>query len=244
MTLRHIVWRLREEFYPERHPYDELTGCDTSGMMHRRRLGSDSEDYQPVDPDVFRATLAHIEEDFSRFTFVDIGCGKGRALLLAEEYDFREIIGVEFSPRLSKIAAANAAKIGSQRISVVCDDARQFEFPPEPLVVFLYNPFSGEIFRSVMQRLAQASKALYQSPDNRQGPVGHGFSDVSAPSSSGVSAPETLQQSFASALYIAYVNALHAKVISADPRMNLIASDDWCAIWKRDACEAVPKRSK
>ena len=194
MTLRHLVWRLREEFYPEKHPYDEMTGCDTSGMIHRRRLSPDAEDYQPVDPDVFRAALAHIEEDFSRCTFIDLGCGKGRALLLAEEYDFGKIVGVEFSRRLAKIAATNAARIGSQRILVVRSDARQFQFPPDPLVVFLYNPFSGNIFRSVMQRLAQHPNALY----------------------------------------LVYVNPLHAELISIDPRMKIVASDDWCTIWKRE----------
>jgi SAM-dependent methyltransferase len=161
MTLRHLVWRLREEFYPERHPYDVLTGCDTSGMVHHRRLGPDAEDYQPIDPDVFRAALAYIQEGFCPFTFVDLGCGKGRALLLAEEYDFQSIVGVEFSGQLAKIAAANAAKIGSQRISILHADVRVFQFPPVPLVVFLYNPFSGEIFRSVMDRLRNHAQALY-----------------------------------------------------------------------------------
>src|SRR5579872_6214005 len=108
MTLRHMIWRLREEFYPERHPFDILTGCDTSGMIHRRRLGPDATDYQPVDPDVFRATMAHIEEDFSQFTFVDIGCGKGRALLLADDFNFARIVGVDFSKRLIRIASRNA----------------------------------------------------------------------------------------------------------------------------------------
>ncbi len=89
MTLRHILWRLREEFYPEKHPYDLLMGCDSSGMIHRRWLGWEATDYQAVDPDVFRATVAHIAGqpggDLSRFTFVDLGCWKGRALLLVEE---------------------------------------------------------------------------------------------------------------------------------------------------------------
>jgi SAM-dependent methyltransferase len=161
MTLRHLVWRLREEFYPEKHPYDEETGCDTSGMIHRRRLGPHAEDYQPVDPEVFRTSLEHIPEDLAAFSFVDIGCGKGRALLLAEEYAFRKIIGVESSRKLAKIASANAAKIGSTRISVLHSDARRFEFPPEPLVIFLYNPFSGEILRSVMKQLGQHPSALY-----------------------------------------------------------------------------------
>ena len=45
MTLRHILWRLREEFYPEKHPYDLLMGCDTSGMIHWCRLGPEATDY-------------------------------------------------------------------------------------------------------------------------------------------------------------------------------------------------------
>jgi SAM-dependent methyltransferase len=193
MGLRHLVWRLREEFYPERHPYDALTGCDTSGMIHHRRLGPEAEDYQPIDPDIFRAALAHIDEDFSQFIFIDLGCGKGRALLLAEEFDFQKIIGVEFSQPLTKIAAANAAKVGSHRIFTVNTDVRQFQFPPGPLIVFLYNPFSGGIFRAVMDRL----------------------------------------RTHQSTLYIVYVNPVHGEVMSADGRMKIAATDEWCTVWKR-----------
>ncbi len=161
MTLRHLVWRLREEFYPEKHPFDYLTGCDTSGMVHRHRIAAESEDYQAIDPDIFRACLAHIREDLSRFTFIDLGCGKGRPLLLAEEYNFRRIIGVEISGRLAKVAAANAARVESQRISVVCADARRVRFPSGPLVVFLFNPFRAEILAAVAQRLSQHTNELY-----------------------------------------------------------------------------------
>jgi SAM-dependent methyltransferase len=161
MNLRNITWRLREEFRPEKHPYDVLMGCDTSGMIHHRRLGSDAEDYQPIDPDVFRATMAHIDEDYSKFTFVDLGCGKGRALLLAEEYEFRKIVGVDFAKNLAEIASGNATIVGSERITVVHGDAREFDFPPGPLVVFLYNPFSASITRGVMQRLISHTEPFY-----------------------------------------------------------------------------------
>jgi SAM-dependent methyltransferase len=160
-----MLWRLREEFYPEKHPYDLLMRCDTSGMIHRRRLGLDATDYQAVDPDVFRATMAHIAgqpgEDLSRFTFVDLGCGKGRALLLAEECEFKKIVGVDFSKRLVKIASRNAAIVESQRITVGHCDVRDFDFPPGPLVVFLYNPFSERITRGVMQRLNSRPEPFY-----------------------------------------------------------------------------------
>jgi SAM-dependent methyltransferase len=193
MTLRHLVWRLREEFCPEKHPYDDLTGCDTSGMMHRSRLGGDAEDYQAIDPDIFRACMAHIREDFSQFTFVDIGCGKGRPLLMAEEYGFQRIIGVELSRSLAKVAEANARRIGSQRISVEHGDARDFQFPDGPLVVFFFNPFSGETLQIMMRNLARHSGDLY----------------------------------------VVYINPLHAEVVSADGNLKVLASDDWCMVWKR-----------
>jgi SAM-dependent methyltransferase len=160
-----MLWRLREEFYPEKHPYDLLLGCDTSGMIHWRRLGPEATDYQAVDPDVFRATMAHIAgkpgEDLSRFTFVDLGCGKGRALLLAEECEFKKIVGLDFAKPLVKIASRNAAIVKSQRITVIHGDARDFDFPPGPLVVFLYNPFSERITRGVMQRLNSHANTVY-----------------------------------------------------------------------------------
>jgi SAM-dependent methyltransferase len=196
MTLRHIIWRLREEFYPEKHPYDLLMGCDTSGMIHWRRLGSEATDYQAVDPDVFRATMAHIArqpaEDLSRFTFVDLGCGKGRALLLAEEYEFKKIVGVDFAKHLVGIAARNAAIVESKRITVSHGEVRGFDFPPGPLVVFLYNPFSERITRGVMQRLTTRPEPFY----------------------------------------IAYVNPLHAEAVSSQPGAEIVAKDDWCAIWR------------
>jgi SAM-dependent methyltransferase len=200
MTLRHILWRLREEFYPEKHPFDVENACDTSGMIYWRRLGAEATDYQPVDPDVFRAAIAHVIEQIDRqgnesvadFTFVDLGCGKGRALLLAEVYDFKQIVGVDFSARLIRVASRNAAKARSPRIRVVRGDVREFDFPPGPLVVFLYNPFSARIARSVMQRLSSH-------PDP---------------------------------FYVAYVNPLHADVISSLAGAELVAKDDWCMVWR------------
>jgi SAM-dependent methyltransferase len=193
--LRHLAWRLGEEFYPQKHPYDILNGCDTSGMIHRRRLGSEATDYQAIDPDVFHATIAHICEDFSQFTFVDLGCGKGRALLLAEEYAFKKIVGVDFAKELATIASKNAARVGSSRISVVHRDARQFDLPPGPLLIFMYNPFSADILRTVMQRLL-----CYTRP-----------------------------------FYLAYVNPLHADVISSARAAEIVAKDHWCTIWRFSA---------
>ena len=70
-------------------------------------------------------------------------------------------MGVDFAKALVEIALRNAAAVGSQRIKVVHGDAREFRFPPGPLVVFLYNPFSAQITRSVMQRLSGHPDTFY-----------------------------------------------------------------------------------
>jgi SAM-dependent methyltransferase len=96
--------------------------------------------------------------DFSLFTFVDLGCGKGRVLLMASDYPFKKIIGVEFMPELHRVAQKNFAGYSNdlqrcRQIETLCMDARDFQFPLEPLVVYLFNPFSEPTFAHVLENL-------------------------------------------------------------------------------------------
>jgi SAM-dependent methyltransferase len=95
------------------------------------------------------------------FTFIDFGSGKGRVLLMASEYPFKRIIGVEFIPELHRAAEENIARYASQRqqcrqIETLCMDARDFQFPDDPLVVYLFNPFSESTFARVLENLRQS----------------------------------------------------------------------------------------
>ncbi|MBZ5489392.1 MAG: class I SAM-dependent methyltransferase [Acidobacteriia bacterium] len=49
------------------------------------------------------------------FTFIDLGSGKGRALLMAAQYGFKRIIGVEFMPELHRVAQENIRKYTAHR---------------------------------------------------------------------------------------------------------------------------------
>jgi SAM-dependent methyltransferase len=116
--------------------------------------------YQPIEADLFRDVIGGLEVDYSQFTFIDLGSGKGRALLLATEFPFRCIIGVELLPELHAIAHQNVGKYqqGSQRsrVELFCGDARQFCFPPEALVVFLFDPFPEHVLQEVIDNLEQS----------------------------------------------------------------------------------------
>lgn len=96
-------------------------------------------------------------------SFVDLGCGKGRALILAAQLPFREVIGVEVSPVLSRIASDNVAKYLAcptvepkcRKVRVECVSALDFEFPDTDLLIYMYRPFIGRVFTGVADRMLE-----------------------------------------------------------------------------------------
>jgi SAM-dependent methyltransferase len=98
------------------------------------------------------------------FTFIDLGSGMGRAVLLASRFPFRAAIGVELHPTLARIARKNLSLWrASQRplapMKIVCGDALGFQFPPGPCVVFLFNPFRAPVLRRLAAAWASAFAA-------------------------------------------------------------------------------------
>lgn len=116
-------------------------------------------------------------------TFLDLGCGMGRALVVASEYNFTRIVGVDLSSYLCRTARQNADVVAQQfpertRIEVIEADATEVDLPGGPLVVFLYNPFGRQTLAKVLSRLEAASATrlvniVYQNP------VGHDLIDAS-----------------------------------------------------------------
>jgi hypothetical protein len=106
-------------------------------------------------------------EELREFTFIDLGSGKGRSLLLASDYPFRRIIGVELIPELHAIAEKNIAAYnaearggqGCRDIQAVSGDAREFEFPVGSLFVYLFNPFPVSVHERVLENLRVSLEA-------------------------------------------------------------------------------------
>src|SRR5580693_6712239 len=142
----------------------------TSGTVgwRARLLGAFHSPYQPTEPALFREMMASLPIAFEEFTFVDVGSGKGRTLLMASEYPFRKIMGVELIAELHRVAEENirAYKSATQRcsqIEAVCADAREFSFPGGPLVLYLFNPLPKQALSEVLGRL-QTSWAQARRP--------------------------------------------------------------------------------
>lgn len=133
-----------------------------------RLLGTLHSPYQPTESTLFHEMLDGLKIDFREFTFLDLGSGKGRTLLMASDYPFRRIIGIELFPALHAIAENNIAgyKRDSQLcfdLKSICGDARDFQFPSEPTLLYLFNPLPASGLQVVLENLEQS---LQRSPRN------------------------------------------------------------------------------
>src|SRR5262245_16419063 len=89
--------------------------------------------------------------------FLDLGSGKGRIVLMAARYQFRRIIGVELSERLNAIARRNVAacrlRLRCPDIELITADVLDYRIPDEVSVAYMFNPFRGPIFYTVLENL-------------------------------------------------------------------------------------------
>jgi SAM-dependent methyltransferase len=138
----------------------EYLTADAGAKEHGRRYEAATVEQMAL----LMGKLSHL--DLSRFSFVDLGSGKGRALFIASEFPFKRIVGVEYARELHDVAVRN---IGTYRnpaqrcfdIRSICDDASAYEFPVEPTICFMNNPFDEVLVAKVGAALA---KRLAQSP--------------------------------------------------------------------------------
>jgi hypothetical protein len=129
-----------------------------AGLSVRGPNREHGHEYRPSPCALFEWTVSAIDYDFSRLTFVDYGAGKGRVLLLASQFPFRAIGGIEFAEELHDDATMNIAQFPRSRmrcrnVECVLDDASQVGPPEGEAVHYFFNPFSREVFAEVLHNL-------------------------------------------------------------------------------------------
>lgn len=155
--------RLRQRYGDAEYDWDHRVNTTSAAVGWRDRLlGLFHSPYQPTEPALFHEMIGALDRraglDFRELTFLDLGSGKGRTLLMAADYPFRRIVGVELLPALDRIAQQNLAEYRSESqkcfsLEAVCGDASVFPFPDEPLLVYLFNPFPESVLRRVLANL-------------------------------------------------------------------------------------------
>jgi SAM-dependent methyltransferase len=178
--------RLRQRYGDADYDWDYRVNTTSGAVGWRDRLlGMFHSAYQPTEPAAFHEMLNALQQlpspeqatlNFRDFTFVDLGSGKGRTLLMASDYPFRRIVGVELLPSLHQIAQQNLLqyKSAAQKcfaLEAICADAATFPFPSDPLVIYFFNPLPETGLRQVLVNLQQSLRAhprpvyvLYHNP--------------------------------------------------------------------------------
>jgi hypothetical protein len=145
--------------------YDFDHGVDTTWanvpLRTRWRELISGGQYQPSEPELFHRIVGALPLAPDGFTFIDLGSGKGRTLLMASDYPFCRIVGVELLAEFEAVAQRNIARYrGAEQKCFALEsqhgDAREFAFPDEPIVLYLFNPFPEHVLRGVLANLRES----------------------------------------------------------------------------------------
>ncbi len=158
---------------PAVHPFDVAHGTETSGLLSGKVIArgtsaeaGDLTAYYGIAPSILRAVLdlwlreLHPLAPVERTVFLDVGAGKGRAMLVASEYPFLRVEGIELNPMLGDIARRNISLWESASKSAMLAplelreaDATRAPLPPEPILAHLFHPFEDRLLRRFLRRV-------------------------------------------------------------------------------------------
>jgi predicted RNA methylase len=145
--------------------FDLKYGLDTQTPLLMRQLETSApgaqfaNHYEGAAIPLVHKILRQLKTDLRQFTFIDLGSGKGRVLLVAAQYSFKSVVGVEFSKILHDIAQSNISKFVEHGLTKthpesINMDAGEFDFSQfRDKVVFCNNPFTASLMLRVLDNL-------------------------------------------------------------------------------------------
>lgn len=165
-TLRQLFF----EFY-----FDRRFKTDTSNIILLDKLSINSKNiehgvsYQGVNVSILKQCLKKINIDFGKSSFIDFGCGKGRALIYAGTFRFKKVIGVEFAKELQETAVENINiikdKFPQTSFEALLLDATEYEVDPDINIFLFNNPFNeliaSKVFNNIKLSIEKYPRRIY-----------------------------------------------------------------------------------
>lgn len=162
---RFLLWR-REKV----DGFDEEFGTETNRKVRLTNYRTPKEKLQgsvmywatPVS--IFRKILESLNLKYEQYHFIDIGAGKGRVLLMASEFSFSRVTGIEIDSELAETAKRNIEAYSKSRslktsVDVCCKSVDRFSFSPVNTVIYLFNPFDAKVLNELLAELNVAFSA-------------------------------------------------------------------------------------
>ncbi len=143
--------------------FDPKYGTDTARRIPREQIETKSENivhcvnYGASKELPFRKLMERLKLPRDG-VFVDLGSGKGRALMLAAKYGFRKVIGIEFSGALCAVARNNLQKFKQKfhttsEVEVIESDVTKYSFRDDETVFFMLDPFNAPVLTQVLANI-------------------------------------------------------------------------------------------
>ena len=119
--------------------------------------------YMPVSYQMLEEAIAQLNPLKPIHHFLDIGCGKGRALCVAAHYGILKLTGIDLSKELCADAKINLEQtrlnLPSINYSIINNDAFYYIIPADVDCIFLFNPFDELIMSGVVKNIMESFKA-------------------------------------------------------------------------------------
>jgi SAM-dependent methyltransferase len=138
---------------------DRLLGIDTAPVVAHEQLGfgPDRGCHYEASPWRTLSSILPRQSVSQSDVFIDLGCGKGRIVLVAARYPFRRVIGVELSSEVASVARRNVLKVrghlACRKVDIVVADLGVYRIPDDVTVAFCFNPVTGELFSQLLTSL-------------------------------------------------------------------------------------------
>lgn len=172
--------------------YEKQLGINTHSIVNLDKLtlaGENSDQnhhYQGASYYILFSIFEKIPLEVRDFPLIDYGCGKGRALFVAEQCGFTNLIGVDIAKELIDDANANKAvykkKNNQSSIDFLFEDATKYQIPDNTQVFYFFNPFGADIIQQVINNIKTSVKVnprkiycIYLNPKYKVVFEGNGF---------------------------------------------------------------------
>ena len=159
------VWSLRLGFFTflQELRGERKYGLDTTAAIHLTQLElkgnqlKHATEYMPVNYFTLEALLQRIPEQHKEGTFLDIGCGKGRAMCVAAAFGYKHVEGIDFAKQLIDAAEQNLQQIKKRyphtRYNLAWADVQELHIDEQVNTIFLFNPFDELLVKQVIVKI-------------------------------------------------------------------------------------------
>ncbi|MEP7236232.1 MAG: class I SAM-dependent methyltransferase [Ferruginibacter sp.] len=154
-----IAWHIsRQEIEGEKKYGINTTGADELKKLEKKGIDiSHATIYMPVSYALLDEIFKQVNYNKLQTHFLDIGCGKGRALCVAAHKGFTKVTGIDFSKELCEVVKENLVltkqKFTALQFNVINNDAFYFEIPGDVDCIFFFNPFDEIIMSGVVENI-------------------------------------------------------------------------------------------